>query len=114
MATYEVRSYAGCECILTTGGGAEGLLVFVITSGGSDGRHVSVGVQARTIVDNKFDVGSPSAMAPKWGQTGTGKVPCVCACRWVMGGPLSPQRWGPCGAIGSSVEHEHAHGHPDW
>ena len=56
-------------------------------------------------------VGSPSVMAPEWGQTGTRTVPCV----WIeLGGPARPQRWGPCGATDASAEHEHAYGHHEW
>ena len=70
--------------------------LLVITSGGSDGPHVSVGVQARTVVDNKFDVGSPSAMAPKWGQTGTEKGCRVCmdVDEWSVESPGLGSMWG--------------------
>ena len=57
--------------------------LLVITSGGSDGPHVSVGVQARTIVDNKFDVSSPSLCdGAEVGPDGYRKG-AVCVCVWM-------------------------------
>ena len=110
----DVMWSAGCERILTTGWWGT-LRVPSSVCSPVEGQTATTGVGGHSHGlrwTPTFYVGSPSAMAPEWGQTGTRTVPCV----WIeLGGPARPQLWGSCGATDASAEHEqHAYGHHAW